>query len=99
MYVKDLNTAEAKSLLTLQREMDTMLGKMMDKAAEKHADFLEVPGHAWVPGDRCEDAVMGGHKLDACETAVSCIVEIELQIAARMDAAKRVNSQEDEALD
>lgn len=94
-----LTTMSAPKILEEQEMFEKLLGNLLLKAALRHEELCAVPGNRWQPGDRCEDALLGGQNLDGAEMALMLILQFELELDARMDAAQRMNEQDDSAFD
>ena len=72
---------------------------LLEKAQRRHEELTSVQDNRWEPGDRCEDALLGGTKMNGAVMALDLVLRIELELDARMDAAQRVNEQDDPACD
>jgi hypothetical protein len=97
--VEQIKAMEAPRLIENEEHWERVLGHLLEKAQAKHADLTSVPGNRWQPGDRCEDALLTSDHFQGALMAFEIVVASELELDARMAAAKRINEQDDPACD
>ena len=99
MVADQIRAMSAPKLLETQEHWEKLLGHLLEKAQRRHEELTSVQDNRWEPGDRCEDALLGGTKMNGAVMALDLVLRIELELDARMDAAQRVNEQDDPACD